>query len=157
VRTGSSTSLGMTICERMIRFSIYSRALEIRAARSPNARSTPCGPTVYSHAQIPEIFGGLIFEVYCADASTTKHRRGFKVHRVMNITTVRTDKTIRARAGRKVSRERIYRPVQARIFLRRSRNFAHQTRRTNNPGPQRTALPDAHDEMISENDKRDLA
>src|SRR5947199_4850905 len=76
----------------MIRFfNTYSRALEEFAPRDPpNVSIYTCGPTVYSHAHIGN------FRAYIFEDLLQRHleARGFRVHRVMNITDV-DDKTIR--------------------------------------------------------------
>src|SRR5213080_2202262 len=76
----------------MIRcFNTNSRALEEFAPRDPpNVSIYTCGPTVYSHAHIGN------FRAYIFEDLLQRHleARGFKVHRVMNITDV-DDKTIR--------------------------------------------------------------
>src|SRR5438046_5576739 len=75
----------------MIRlFNTDSRALEEFAPRDPpNVSLYTCGPTVYSHAHIGN------FRAYIFEDLLQRHleARGFKVHRVMNITDV-DDKTI---------------------------------------------------------------
>src|SRR5213080_1265107 len=75
----------------MIRcFNTNSRALEEFAPRDPpNVSIYTCGPTVYSHAHIGN------FRAYIFEDLLQRHleARGFKVHRVMNITDV-DDKTI---------------------------------------------------------------
>src|SRR5881398_2634769 len=83
----------------MIRFfNTYSRALEEFAPRDPpNVSIYTCGPTVYSHAHIGN-FRAYIFEDLLQRHLET---RGFKVHRVMNITDV-DDKTIRGAREAKV-------------------------------------------------------
>src|SRR5205809_7558712 len=71
-------------------FNTYSRALEEFAPRDPpNVSMYTCGPTVYSNAHIGN-FRAYIFEDLLQRHLET---RGFKVHRVMNITDV-DDKTI---------------------------------------------------------------
>ena len=74
-------------------FNTYSRALEEFHPLDPAGREVKmytCGPTVYSHAHI----GNL--RAYLFEDLLQRHLelRGFKVHRVMNITDV-DDKTIR--------------------------------------------------------------
>src|SRR5438067_312454 len=75
----------------MIRlFNTYSRQLEEFAPRDPpNVSIYTCGPTVYSHAHIGN------FRAYIFEDLLQRHleARGFKIHRVMNITDV-DDKTI---------------------------------------------------------------
>jgi len=84
----------------MIRFfNTYSRALEEFAPRDPpNVSMYTCGPTVYSNAHIGN-FRAYIFEDLLQRYLET---RGFKVHRVMNITDV-DDKTIRGAREAKIS------------------------------------------------------
>jgi cysteinyl-tRNA synthetase len=74
-------------------FNTYSRKLEEFAPRdpaSPEIDIYTCGPTVYSRAHIGN------FRAYIFEDLLQRHleARGFKVHRVMNITDV-DDKTIR--------------------------------------------------------------
>jgi len=74
-------------------FNTYSRQLEEFAPRnpaSPRIDIYTCGPTVYSRAHIGN------FRAYIFEDLLQRHleARGFKVHRVMNITDV-DDKTIR--------------------------------------------------------------
>jgi len=74
-------------------FNTYSRQLEEFAPRDPASRRIDiytCGPTVYSRAHIGN------FRAYIFEDLLQRHleARGFKVHRVMNITDV-DDKTIR--------------------------------------------------------------
>ncbi len=74
-------------------FNTYSRKLEEFAPRDPTGRKIDmytCGPTVYSRAHIGN------FRAYIFEDLLQRHleARGFKVHRVMNITDV-DDKTIR--------------------------------------------------------------
>jgi cysteinyl-tRNA synthetase len=74
-------------------FNTYSRQLENFAPRDPAERKIDiytCGPTVYSRAHIGN------FRAYIFEDLLQRHleARGFKVHRVMNITDV-DDKTIR--------------------------------------------------------------
>jgi cysteinyl-tRNA synthetase len=74
-------------------FNTYSRELEEFAPRDPASRKIDiytCGPTVYSRAHIGN------FRAYIFEDLLQRHleARGFKVHRVMNITDV-DDKTIR--------------------------------------------------------------
>src|SRR5213596_1814668 len=83
----------------MIRlFNTYSRQLEDFAPLDPPKVSMyTCGPTVYSHAHIGN------FRAYIFEDLLQRHLevRGFKVHRVMNITDV-DDKTIRGARQAKV-------------------------------------------------------
>ncbi|HMJ06442.1 MAG TPA: class I tRNA ligase family protein, partial [Chthoniobacterales bacterium] len=74
-------------------FNTYSRALEEFRPLAPagdRVKMYTCGPTVYSHAHIGN------FRAYLFEDLLQRHleSRGFKVHRVMNITDV-DDKTIR--------------------------------------------------------------
>jgi cysteinyl-tRNA synthetase len=74
-------------------FNTYSRQLEEFGPRDPAARPIriyTCGPTVYSRAHIGN------FRAYIFEDLLQRHLelRGYKVHRVMNITDV-DDKTIR--------------------------------------------------------------
>jgi len=74
-------------------FNTYSRAVENFEARDAGTRAVSlytCGPTVYSRAHIGN------FRAYIFEDLLQRHleARGFKVHRVMNITDV-DDKTIR--------------------------------------------------------------
>ena len=81
-------------------FNTYSRKLEDLAPRDPASRKIDiytCGPTVYSRAHIGN------FRAYIFEDLLQRHleARGFKVHRVMNITDV-DDKTIRGAREAKV-------------------------------------------------------
>src|SRR5882762_2843523 len=81
-------------------FNTYSRKLEELAPRDPASRKIDiytCGPTVYSRAHIGN------FRAYIFEDLLQRHLelRGFKVHRVMNITDV-DDKTIRGAREAKV-------------------------------------------------------
>ena len=81
-------------------FNTYSRQLEDFAPRDPASRKIgiyTCGPTVYSRAHIGN------FRAYIFEDLLQRHleRRGFQVHRVMNITDV-DDKTIRGAREAKV-------------------------------------------------------
>ena len=74
-------------------FNTYSRQVEEFEPRDPSARQIcmyTCGPTVYSRAHIGN------FRAYIFEDLLQRHLelRGYKVHRVMNITDV-DDKTIR--------------------------------------------------------------
>jgi len=74
-------------------FNTYSRGVEEFEPRDPSARHIcmyTCGPTVYSRAHIGN------FRAYIFEDLLQRHLelRGYKVHRVMNITDV-DDKTIR--------------------------------------------------------------
>ena len=81
-------------------FNTYSRQLEEFQPRDPGKRKIgiyTCGPTVYSRAHIGN------FRAYIFEDLLQRHleSRGFKVHRVMNITDV-DDKTIRGAREAKV-------------------------------------------------------
>src|SRR5712691_1644127 len=81
-------------------FNTYSRELEEFAPRDSASRKIDiytCGPTVYSRAHIGN------FRAYIFEDLLQRHleARGFKVHRVMNITDV-DDKTIRGAREAKV-------------------------------------------------------
>jgi cysteinyl-tRNA synthetase len=74
-------------------FNTYSREIEAFEPRDPKSRAInmyTCGPTVYSRAHIGN------FRAYIFEDLLQRHLelRGYKVHRVMNITDV-DDKTIR--------------------------------------------------------------
>src|SRR5438034_2445414 len=74
-------------------FNTYSRQIEQFEPRNPAERAIgvyTCGPTVYSRAHI------VNFRAYIFEDLLQRHLelRGYKVHRVMNITDV-DDKTIR--------------------------------------------------------------
>src|SRR3979409_192095 len=80
-------------------FNTYSRQLEDFVPRDPSrgVAMYTCGPTVYSRAHIGN------FRAYIFEDLLQRHLelRGFKVHRVMNITDV-DDKTIRGARKSKV-------------------------------------------------------
>ncbi len=79
-------------------FNTYSRALEEFKPRADNKIDIyTCGPTVYSRAHIGN------FRAYIFEDLLQRHleARGFKIHRVMNITDV-DDKTIRGAREAKV-------------------------------------------------------
>src|SRR6202140_2088207 len=81
-------------------FNSYSREIEEFEPRDPAERKIAiytCGPTVYSRAHIGN------FRAYIFEDLLQRHleARGFKVHRVMNITDVE-DKTIRGAHEAKV-------------------------------------------------------
>src|SRR5438046_4191115 len=84
-----------------IRFlSTYTRQIEQFEPRNPAERAIgiyTCGPTVYSRAHIGN------FRAYIFEDLLQRHLelRGYKVHRVMNITDV-DDKTIRGACQAKV-------------------------------------------------------
>ncbi len=86
-------------------FNTYSRELEEFRPRDPNSRKIDiytCGPTVYSRAHIGN------FRAYIFEDLLQRHLelRGYKVHRVMNITDV-DDKTIRGAREAKKDIERL--------------------------------------------------
>src|SRR5690349_24088592 len=81
-------------------FNTYSREIEEFEPRDPSVRLIrmyTCGPTVYSRAHIGN------FRAYIFEDLLQRHLelRGYKVHRVMNITDV-DDKTIRGAREAKV-------------------------------------------------------
>src|ERR1700730_12610467 len=81
-------------------FNTYSRSIEEFEPRDPTGHAVSmytCGPTVYSRAHIGN------FRAYIFEDLVQRHLelRGFKVHRVMNITDV-DDKTIRGAREAKV-------------------------------------------------------
>src|ERR1044071_4635057 len=81
-------------------FNPYSREIDEFEPRDPTARPISiytCGPTVYSRAHIGN------FRAYIFEDLLQRHLelRGYKVHRVMNITDV-DDKTIRGAREAKV-------------------------------------------------------
>jgi cysteinyl-tRNA synthetase len=81
-------------------FNTYSRELENFEPRDPAGRKVDiytCGPTVYSRAHIGN------FRAYIFEDLLQRHLelRGYKVHRVMNITDV-DDKTIRGAREAKI-------------------------------------------------------
>ena len=85
-------------------FNTYSREIEEFEPRVPEARPIKlytCGPTVYSRAHIGN------FRAYIFEDLLQRHLelRGYKVHRVMNITDV-DDKTIRGARESKVPLDR---------------------------------------------------
>src|SRR6266852_4330827 len=80
-------------------FNTYSRELEEFRPRDPNSRKIDiytCGPTVYSRAHIGNF-------------------RGYKVHRVMNITDV-DDKTIRGAREAKIPLQEFTAPFKQAFF-----------------------------------------
>src|SRR5437588_3881911 len=97
----------------MIRFfNTYSRQLEEFVPRdSANVSMYTCGPTVYSHAHIGN------FRAYIFEDLLQRHleARGFKIHRVMNITDV-DDKTIRGAREAKVSLNDFTEPFKRGFF-----------------------------------------
>src|SRR6201982_1902284 len=81
-------------------FNTYSRKIEEFEPRDPDSRAISmytCGPTVYSRAHIGN------FRAYIFEDLLQRHLelRGYKVHRVMNLTDV-DDKTIRGAREAKV-------------------------------------------------------
>jgi cysteinyl-tRNA synthetase len=78
-------------------FNTYSRKIEEFEPRDPTISIYTCGPTVYSRAHIGN------FRAYIFEDLLQRHLelRGYKVHRVMNITDV-DDKTIRGAREAKV-------------------------------------------------------
>ena len=95
-------------------FNTYSRKLENFAPRNPGSRNVSiytCGPTVYSRAHIGN------FRAYIFEDLLQRHLelRGYKVHRVMNITDV-DDKTIRGACDAKVSLSRFTEPFKQAFF-----------------------------------------
>ena len=81
-------------------FNTYSRKIEEFESRDPAGRAVSiytCGPTVYSRAPIGN------FRAYIFEDLHQRHLelRGYRVHRVMNITDV-DDKTIRGAREAKV-------------------------------------------------------
>jgi cysteinyl-tRNA synthetase len=97
----------------MIRvFNTYSRALEEFSPRDPpNVSMYTCGPTVYSHAHIGN------FRAYVFEDLLQRHleARGFRVHRVMNLTDV-DDKTIRGAREAKISLNDFTAPFKRAFF-----------------------------------------
>jgi cysteinyl-tRNA synthetase len=93
-------------------FNTYSRALEEFAPRDPpNVSIYTCGPTVYSNAHIGN------FRAYIFEDLLQRHleSRGFRVHRVMNLTDV-DDKTIRGAREANVSLEEFTAPFKRAFF-----------------------------------------
>ena len=106
-------------------FNTYSRQLEEFAPRDPASRSAQgesvqaankidiytCGPTVYSRAHIGN------FRAYIFEDLLQRHLelRGYKVHRVMNLTDV-DDKTIRGAREAKVPLARFTEPFKQAFF-----------------------------------------
>src|SRR6201981_222358 len=95
-------------------FNTYSRQLEEFEPRDPAARKIymyTCGPTVYSRAHIGN------FRAYIFEDLLQRHleSRGFKVHRVMNLTDV-DDKTIRGAREAKVPLSKFTEQFKAAFF-----------------------------------------
>ena len=110
-------------------FNTYSRALEKFAPRHPpNVSMYTCGPTVYSNAHIGN-FRAYIFEDLLQRHLET---RGFKVHRVMNITDV-DDKTIRGAREAKISLNDFTEPFKLGFF--EDLETLRIKRANENPGP----------------------
>jgi cysteinyl-tRNA synthetase len=95
-------------------FNTYSRQLENFESRDAASRKVDiytCGPTVYSRAHIGN------FRAYVFEDLLQRHLelRGFKVHRVMNITDV-DDKTIRGALEAKVQLSKFTEPFKQAFF-----------------------------------------
>ena len=93
-------------------FNTYSRALEeFRPRDPPNVSMYTCGPTVYSNAHIGN------FRSYIFEDLLQRHleARGFRVHRVMNLTDV-DDKTIRGARDANVSLNEFTAPFKRAFF-----------------------------------------
>src|ERR1700758_39087 len=95
-------------------FNTYSRKIEEFEPRDPAVRTISiytCGPTVYSRAHIGN------FRAYIFEDLLQRHleARGFKVHRVMNITDV-DDKTIRGARGAVVPLAKFTEPFKQAFF-----------------------------------------
>jgi cysteinyl-tRNA synthetase len=95
-------------------FNTYSREIEEFEPRDPTARPIrmyTCGPTVYSRAHIGN------FRAYIFEDLLQRHLelRGYKVHRVMNITDVE-DKTIRGAREAGVSLQKFTEQFKAAFF-----------------------------------------
>src|SRR5256885_4524988 len=95
-------------------FNTYSRALEEFSPLDPAGREVKmytCGPTVYSHAHIGS------FRAYLFEDLLQRHleSRGFKVHRVMNLTDV-DDKTIRGSRAANLPLREFTAPFKAAFF-----------------------------------------
>src|SRR5438094_9694874 len=93
-------------------FNTYSRALEEFAPRDPpNVSIYSCGPTVYSRAHIGN------FRAYIFEDLLQRHleSRGYRVHRVMNLTDV-DDKTIRGAGEANISPEEYTKPFKKALF-----------------------------------------
>ena len=132
-------------------FNTYSRALEEFAPRDPpNVSMYTCGPTVYSNAHIGN-FRAYIFEDLLQRHLET---RGFKVHRVMNITDV-DDKTIRGAREAKISLNDFTEPFKRGFF--EDLDTLRIKRANEYPGATETRYLARMVEMIAELIKRDLA
>ncbi|MEY2540743.1 MAG: cysteinyl-tRNA synthetase [Verrucomicrobiota bacterium] len=95
-------------------FNTYSRQLENFESRDAGSRKIDiytCGPTVYSRAHIGN------FRAYIFEDLLQRHLelRGYKVHRVMNITDV-DDKTIRGAREAKVELSKFTEPFKQAFF-----------------------------------------
>src|SRR6266571_4964787 len=95
-------------------FNTYSRELEEFRPRDRNGRKIDiytCGPTVYSRAHIGN------FRAYIFEDLLQRHLelRGYKVHRVMNITDV-DDKTIRGAREAKIPLQEFTAPFKQAFF-----------------------------------------
>jgi cysteinyl-tRNA synthetase len=95
-------------------FNTYSRQIEEFEARDPEGRKISiytCGPTVYSRAHIGN------FRAYLFEDLLQRHLelRGYKVHRVMNITDV-DDKTIRGAREAKIPLSEFTAPFKQAFF-----------------------------------------
>jgi cysteinyl-tRNA synthetase len=132
-------------------FNTYSRALEEFAPRDPpNVSMYTCGPTVYSNAHIGN------FRAYIFEDLLQRHleARGFKVHRVMNITDV-DDKTIRGARVAKISLNHFTEPFK-RVFFEDLETLRIK-RASEYPGATEQRYLARMIEMIAELIKRDLA
>jgi cysteinyl-tRNA synthetase len=94
-------------------FNTYSREIEEFRPIAPNERVRiyTCGPTVYSFAHIGN------FRAYIFEDLLQRHleSRGYKIHRVMNVTDV-DDKTIRGARKEGVSLEKFTTPFKEAFF-----------------------------------------
>jgi cysteinyl-tRNA synthetase len=95
-------------------FNTYSREIEEFEPRDPAERKIgiyTCGPTVYSRAHIGN------FRAYIFEDLLQRHLelRGYKVHRVMNITDV-DDKTIRGAREAKIALSKFTEPFKQAFF-----------------------------------------
>ncbi|HET7227371.1 MAG TPA: cysteine--tRNA ligase, partial [Chthoniobacterales bacterium] len=132
-------------------FNTYSRALEEFAPRDPPKVSIyTCGPTVYSNAHIGN------FRAYIFEDLLQRHleARGFKVHRVMNITDV-DDKTIRGARAAKISLNDFTEPFKRAFF--EDLETLRIKRANEYPGATEPRYLARMIEMIAELIKRDLA
>src|SRR5881398_3827233 len=134
-------------------FNTYSRKIEEFEARDSAGRAVSiytCGPTVYSRAHIGN------FRAYIFEDLLQRHleARGFKVHRVMNITDV-DDKTIRGARAAKVSLNDFTDPFKRGFF--EDLETLRIKRADEYPGATEPRYLTRMIEMISELIKRDLA